>query len=82
LDQALADRAKGRIDLLKNATATQLRVAELEQELKEVREAAAAEKKKLEDELVEEKRKTKEANAQFNVVNIGMVKTFTLVTFS
>jgi hypothetical protein len=82
LDQALADRAKGRIDLLKNATATQLRVAELEQELKEVREAAAAEKKKLEDELVEEKRKTKEANAQFNVVNIAMVKTFTLVTFS
>jgi hypothetical protein len=34
LDQALADRVKGRIDLLRNAMATQLWVAELEQELK------------------------------------------------
>jgi hypothetical protein len=47
LEQSLADCAKGRIDLLKNAMATQLRVAELEQELKQVRGAATAEKKKL-----------------------------------
>jgi hypothetical protein len=63
LDQALADRAKGRINLLKNVAATLLQVAELEQELKQVREKATAEKKKLEDELAEEKRKTQEANA-------------------
>jgi hypothetical protein len=31
-------------------------------------------KKKLEDELAEEKRKTHEANAQFNAANIGKVK--------
>jgi septal ring factor EnvC (AmiA/AmiB activator) len=79
-DKALADRVKGRIDLLKNAATTQLRVAELEQELKEVREAAAAEKKKLEDDLAEEKHKTREADAQFNAVSIGMVKTFVLVS--
>jgi hypothetical protein len=70
----LVERAKGRVDLLKNAAATQLRVAELEQELKEVREAVVVEKKKLEDELAEERRKTKEANAQFNVVSIGKVE--------
>jgi hypothetical protein len=29
LEQSLADHAKGRIDLLKNATKTQLQVAEL-----------------------------------------------------
>jgi hypothetical protein len=63
LDQALADRAKGRINLLKNVAATLLQVAELEQELKQVCEKATAEKKKLEDELAEEKRKTQEANA-------------------
>jgi hypothetical protein len=34
LEQSLADRAKVRIDLLKNAAATQLWVAKLEQELK------------------------------------------------
>jgi hypothetical protein len=72
LGQSLADRAKGRIDLLKNTAATQLQVAELEQELKQVREAATAEKKKLEDELAEEKRMTQEANAQFNAVSIGV----------
>jgi hypothetical protein len=64
--QSLADRAKGRADLLKNAAATQLWVVELEHELKQVRETAAADKKKAEDELAEEKRKTQEANAQFN----------------
>jgi hypothetical protein len=71
----LADRAKSRIDLLKNAAATERRVTELEQELKQVREAAAVEKK-LEDQLAEEKRKTKEANAQFNAFTIGKVKVY------
>jgi hypothetical protein len=52
---------------------TWLRIAELEQELKEVHEAAAVENKKLEDELAEERRKTKEANAQFNSLTIGKV---------
>jgi hypothetical protein len=60
---------------LKDAAATRLRVAELEQELKEVCEAATVEKKKLEDELTEEKRKTKEANAQLNALTIGKVET-------
>jgi hypothetical protein len=40
--------------------ATQLRVVELEQELKQVHAASAADKKKLEDELAEEKRETQE----------------------
>jgi hypothetical protein len=70
----LANRAKGRIDLLKNAVATQLRVAELEQELKQFWEAAAVEKKKLEDELAEEKRRIREANVQFNALTIGKVE--------
>jgi hypothetical protein len=65
---------KGRADLLRNATATQLRVVELEQELKKIREAAAADKKKLKDELVEERRKTQEADAQFNTASIGKIK--------
>jgi regulator of sigma D len=65
---------KSRIDLLKNAEATQRRVIELEQELKQVREAVAAEKKKLEDELAEEKHRTQEANAQFNALTIGKVE--------
>jgi hypothetical protein len=39
---------------------------DLEQELKEVREAATADKKRLKDELAEERRKAVEANAQFN----------------
>jgi hypothetical protein len=58
---------------LKNAVVTRLRVAQLEQELKEVRKATAVEKKKLEDELAEKRRKTKEANAQFNALTIGKV---------
>jgi hypothetical protein len=58
LEQSLADCAKGRADLLKNAAAMQLRVVGLEEELKQVCEAAAAEKERLEDELAEEKRKT------------------------
>jgi hypothetical protein len=48
--------------MLRNVKATKRRVIELEQELKQVSEAAAAEKKKLEDELAEEKRNTQEAN--------------------
>jgi hypothetical protein len=38
-------------------------ITDLEQELKQVREVAAAEKKRLEDELAEEKRKATEAIA-------------------
>jgi hypothetical protein len=66
--------------LLRNAAATQLQVAELEQELKKVRVAASVDKKKLEDELAKEKHETQEAIAQLNVANIGKVKTFTSVS--
>jgi regulator of sigma D len=59
--QSLADRAKGRADLLENATEKEQRIIDLERELKEVREAATTEKKRLEDELAEEKRKAVEA---------------------
>jgi regulator of sigma D len=51
--QSLEDRAKGRADLLKDAAAKEQRIVDLERELKEVREAAASERNKLEDELVE-----------------------------
>jgi hypothetical protein len=71
LEQLLADR---RADLLKNVATTQLRVVELEQELKQVREAVVTDNKKLEDELAEEKHKTQEANAQFNTANIGKIE--------
>jgi hypothetical protein len=47
------------------------RIVDLERELKEVCEAAAAEKKRLEDELTEEKRKTVEATVQFNTMATG-----------
>jgi hypothetical protein len=43
----------------------------LERELKEVCEAAAVEKKRLEDKLAEEKSKAVEATAQFNTVATG-----------
>jgi hypothetical protein len=66
---------------LKDAVATRLRVGELEPELKEVREAVSVEKKKLEDELAEENRKTKESNPQFNALTIGKVEVFVLVVF-
>jgi hypothetical protein len=69
--QSLAESAKGRADLLKNAAEKEQRIVDLERELKEVREAAATEKKKLEDELVEEKRKAVEATAQFNTMATG-----------
>jgi hypothetical protein len=49
-------------------------VVELEQELKQVRKAVAADKKKLEDELAEERRKTREADAQFNTASICKIK--------
>jgi hypothetical protein len=70
----LADQAKNRAHLLKNVAAKDQRITELEKELKQVREAAAAEKKGLEDELAEEKRKAKEATAQFNALAIGKVE--------
>jgi predicted nucleic acid-binding Zn-ribbon protein len=76
LRQSLADRAKGRVDLLKDATAKEQRIVDLERELKEVREAAAADKKKLEDELTEEKRKAVEATAQFNTMATGRSKLY------
>jgi hypothetical protein len=69
--QSLAERAKGRADLLKDATAKEQRFIDFERELKEVREAAASDKKKLEDELAEEKRKVVEATAQFNTATTG-----------
>jgi histidinol-phosphate/aromatic aminotransferase/cobyric acid decarboxylase-like protein len=46
-------------------------IIDLERELKEVHEAAAAEKKRLEDELAEEKRKAVESTAQFNTMSTG-----------
>jgi uncharacterized protein YlxW (UPF0749 family) len=66
----LADWAKSRVDLLKNAAAKEQWIIELEKELKHVREAVAAEKKKLEDKLAKEKRKAKESTT------IGKVKVF------
>jgi DNA repair exonuclease SbcCD ATPase subunit len=74
--QSLAERAKGRADLLKNATEKEQQIVDLERELKEVHEAAAAEKKKLEDELAEEKRKAVEATAQFNIAATGRLNPY------
>jgi predicted DNA binding CopG/RHH family protein len=65
------ERAKGRSDLLKDAAEKEQRILDLEREFKEVREAVAAEKKRLEDKLAEEKRKAIEATAQFNTMPIG-----------
>jgi predicted dithiol-disulfide oxidoreductase (DUF899 family) len=47
------------------------RIVDLERELKEVHETAAAEKKKLKDELAEERRKAVEATTQFNTASTG-----------
>jgi cell division septum initiation protein DivIVA len=69
--QSLAERAKGRANLLRDAAAKEQRIIDLERELKEFREAAAADKKKLQDELAEEKSKAMEATAQFNTVATG-----------
>jgi uncharacterized protein YlxW (UPF0749 family) len=67
----LAERAKGRVDLLKHEEEKEQRIVDLERELKDVREAAAADKKKLEDELAEERRKAVEATSQFNTTATG-----------
>jgi hypothetical protein len=56
---------------LKNATEKEQRIVDLVRELKEVREAAAAEKKRLEDELAKEKCKATKATAQFNALSTG-----------
>jgi hypothetical protein len=69
--QSLPERAKGRAYLLRDAAVKEQRIIELERELKEVREAAAADKKKLEDELAEERRKAMEAITQFNTGATG-----------
>jgi hypothetical protein len=61
--QSLAERAKGRADLLKRAAEKEQRIVDLERELKVVLEAVAADKKKLEDELAEERGKAVEATA-------------------
>jgi cell division septum initiation protein DivIVA len=65
------ERAKGRSDLLKDAAKKEQRILDLERQFKEVREAVAAEKKRLEDKLAEEKRKAIEATAQFNTMSIS-----------
>jgi hypothetical protein len=49
-------------------TAKEQRIVDLERDLKEVHKAAATGKKRLEDELAEEKRKAVEAIAQFNTM--------------
>jgi hypothetical protein len=72
----LAERAKGRADLLKHAAEKERRIVDLEQELKEVCEAAGAEKKKLKDELAEERRKAVEATAQFNTAATGRLNPY------
>jgi phage shock protein A len=71
LSQSLAERTKGRADLLKNATKKEQQIVDLEQELKEVCEAAAAEKKRLEEEFAKERRKVVEATTQCNTMATG-----------
>jgi hypothetical protein len=56
------------------------RIADLERELKEVREAATADKKKLEDELAEERRKAVKATTQFNTTATGRLSLLSLLT--
>jgi hypothetical protein len=51
---------------VRHAEEKERRITDLERELREVREAAADKKKRLEDELAEERRKVVEATAQFN----------------
>jgi cell division septum initiation protein DivIVA len=67
--QSLAERAKSWSDLLKDAAEKEQRILDLQRELKEVCEAAAAEKKRLEDKLAEERRKAIEATTQFNTMS-------------
>jgi hypothetical protein len=56
---------------LRDAAAKEQRIIDLEQELKEVRKAAAAGKRKLEDKLAGERRKAVETAAQFNIATTG-----------
>jgi hypothetical protein len=51
---------------VRHAEEKERRITDLERELREVREAAADKKKRLEDELAEERRNVVEATAQFN----------------
>jgi hypothetical protein len=55
------------------------RIVDLERELKEVREAAAADKKKLDDERAEERRKAVEATTQFNTAATGRFSLLSLL---
>jgi hypothetical protein len=56
------------------------RIVDLERELKEVPEAATADKKKLEDELAEERRKAVKATTQFNTTATGRLSLLSLLT--
>jgi hypothetical protein len=69
--EILSRTGQGRADLLKNAVEREQQITDLKQELKQVCEAATAEKKRLEDELAEEKPKATEATTQFNTLSIG-----------
>jgi histidinol-phosphate/aromatic aminotransferase/cobyric acid decarboxylase-like protein len=54
-------------------------IVDLERELKEVREAAATDKKRLEDELTKERRKVVEATTQFNTAATGRLSLLSLL---
>jgi hypothetical protein len=69
--QSLAERAKGWADLLRDAAVKEQQIIDLKRELKEVREAAAANNKKLKDELAVEGRKAVEATVQLNTTATG-----------
>jgi hypothetical protein len=68
---------KGRADQCNSVVVLQRWVGELEQDLKLVHEEAAADKKKLEDELLEEKHKNQEADALLNTVSTSKTNCFT-----
>jgi hypothetical protein len=74
------EHAKGRADLLKNAMEMEQWIVDLERELKEVCEAVVAEKKRLEDELAEEKRRAVQATA--NSILCPSVGRFFILTIS
>jgi hypothetical protein len=61
---------------MKHAAEKEQRIVDLERELKEVREATTSEKKKLEDELAEERCKVVEATAQFNTATTGRLNPY------
>jgi hypothetical protein len=54
-------------------------IVDLERELKEVCEAAATDKKRLEDELAKERRKAVEATAHFNTMATGRLSLLSLL---